>query len=109
MLLFELRAIGNKLFEIRKSMGLTQAEVAERTGLCDRTYADIERGTVNMRVETVLRICQALGVTPNDFLTDYDHGKRSEEEGVLSRLDSCSPHQRDTALRLLKVYLDSVM
>ncbi len=43
MLLFELRAIGNKLFEIRKSMGLTQAEVAERAGLCDRTYADIER------------------------------------------------------------------
>ena len=41
-------------------LGLTQMEVAEAAGLSDRTYADIERGTVNMQVETVLRICKAL-------------------------------------------------
>ena len=48
MLLFDMRAIGNKLLAIRKKAGLTQQEVAEAAGLSDRTYADIERGTVNM-------------------------------------------------------------
>ena len=55
MLIFDLHTIGNKLLTIRKRMGMTQAEVAEAAGLSDRTYADIERGTVNMRTETILR------------------------------------------------------
>ena len=60
MLIHDFQAIGNKLLTIRKKVGLTQAEVAEAAGLADRTYADIERGFVNMRIETILRICDAL-------------------------------------------------
>ena len=56
MLVFDLHTIGNKLLIVRKRMGMTQAEVAESAGLSDRTYADIERGTVNMRIETILKI-----------------------------------------------------
>ena len=70
MLVFDFGAIGNKLLAIRKQAGLTQNEVAELAGLSDRTYADIERGTVNMRIETILRICKALRITPDDILTE---------------------------------------
>ena len=68
MLIFDLRTIGNKLLTIRKRMGMTQAEVAEAAGLSDRTYADIERGSVNMRTETILRICNVLHITPDEVL-----------------------------------------
>ena len=44
MLIFDFHTIGNKLYAIRKQMGMTQAEVAEAAGVSDRTYADIERG-----------------------------------------------------------------
>ena len=64
MLVLDMREIGNKLLAIRKRMGMTQVEVAEAAGLSSRTYADIERGTVNMRVETILRICDALILPP---------------------------------------------
>ena len=70
MLIFDTIQIGNKLLQFRKKSGLTQAEVAEAAGLSDRTYADIERGTVNMKIETVLRICGALKITPNEILTE---------------------------------------
>ena len=70
MLIFNLHTIGNKLLTIRKRMGMTQSEVAEAAGLSDRTYADIERGTVNMRTETILRICNVLHITPDEILTE---------------------------------------
>ena len=70
MLIFETRVIGNKLLAIRKKRSMSQAEVAEAAGLSDRACAEIERGTVNMRVDTILRICGALDVTPDDILTD---------------------------------------
>ena len=70
MLIFDFHTIGNKLYAIRKQTGMTQAEVAEAAGVSDRTYADIERGSVNMRIETVLRICNTLHVTPDEILTE---------------------------------------
>ena len=108
MLIHDLRAIGNKLYVIRKKSGLTQAEVAERADLSDRTYADIERGTVNMRVETVLRICDALHVTPDEILTQDRDSPAARKDEILARLSDCPPKEHETALRLLEVYLKSL-
>ena len=70
MLVFDFHTIGNKLLIFRKRLGLTQAEIAEVAGLSERAYADIERGTVNMRIETFLHICEALHITPDEVLTE---------------------------------------
>ena len=107
MLLFDLRKIGNQLLTIRKRSGLTQSEVAEAAGLSDRTYADIERGTVNMRIETILRICEALHITPDEILTQSDVPITAQQEEILARLNACNPKDKETALRLLSVYLQS--
>lgn len=108
MLIFDFHKIGGKLFSARKRLGLTQMEVAEAAGLSDRAYADIERGTVNMRVETVLRICQALHVSPNEILTEDDTTLALRQNELLERLARCTPRERETALSLLAVYLQSL-
>ena len=108
MLLFDFHEIGIKLLIIRKRAGMTQAEVAEAAGLSDRTYADIERGTVNMRIETILRICRVLNITPDAILTEENSSYSIREKDILARLDRCRPQEKETALRLLQVYLDSL-
>lgn len=108
MLLFDFRAIGNKLLTIRKRSGLTQAEVAEAAGLSDRTYADIERGTVNMRIETILRICEALHITPDEILTEDRSPEDIRQDILWDRLNACNPKDKDTALKLLATYLRSL-
>lgn len=108
MLLLDMQKIGNKLLAIRKKAGLTQVEVAEASGLSSRTYADIERGTVNMRVETILHICEALHITPDEILTESDLEMTVHQEEILARLNTCSPKDKETALRLLSIYLQSL-
>ena len=108
MLVFDFLTIGNKLHATRKRLGLTQAEVAEAAGLSDRTYADIERGTVNMRVETMLRICSALHVTPDEIFTDRKDVMLFQQDEIWARLMECSPKDKETALQLLSVYLQSL-
>lgn len=107
MLLFDFRLIGNKLHFYRKRAGMTQNEVADAAGLSDRTYADIERGSVNMRVETILRICKVLHITPDDILTEEKISLEIQKHELLEHLSTCSPHEQETALRLLSVYLQS--
>lgn len=108
MLIFDFHLIGNKLLKYRKRAGMTQAEVAEAAGLSDRTYADIERGTVNMRIETILRICNVLHITPDQILTEDNMEDFMYQAELLTRLDACKPKDKETALQLLSVYLNSL-
>lgn len=107
MLISDLYEIGNKLYKIRKSKGFTQAEVAEKAELSDRTYADIERGNVNMRLKTLLAICNVLNITPNEILTIEPQKPFSEVE-LVGIINQCSEVEKRTALNLLNVYLDSL-
>ena len=108
MLVTDLAIIGNRLFLYRKRLGMTQAEVAEAAGLSDRTYADIERGTANMRIETLLRICAVLHITPDEVLTEDAPMVAARQEELWARMTALSPKDRETALRLLEVYLQSL-
>lgn len=108
MLILDNRTIGNRLLSIRKKLGLTQNELAEQAGLSNRTYADIERGTVNMKVETILRICSALHITPDAVLTEENTTSSLKRQELLDRLDTCTPKEQETALELLAVYLKSL-
>ena len=109
MLLHDLRQIGNNLLTFRKKQGLTQMELAEAAGLSNRAYADIERGTVNMRVDTLLHICEALHVTPNEILTQNDEFLSSfTQKELTEKLNSCTIKEKETALQLLTVFINSL-
>ena len=69
MLVKNAREAGKQLAKIRKEAGLTQAVMAERTEMAERSYAAIERGGSRMRLDTLLRICETLRITPDAFLT----------------------------------------
>ena len=77
-------------------------------GLADRTYADIERGSTNMRIETALRICDALKITPDEILTSGSSSLTLRREELLALLDKCSVKEQETALNILSAYLNSL-
>ena len=107
MLVFDLHSIGNNLYKVRKAKGLTQAEVAEKAELSDRTYADIERGSVTMRVDSLLKICGALNITPNEILV-VDNNIKITEQDIAETIKDCSNNEKETALKLLSVYVESL-
>lgn len=107
MLVFDLNTIGNNLYNVRKAKGFTQAEVAEMAELSDRTYADIERGKVTMRVDSLLKICAALNISPNDILVT-DNDIEITEQFITQTIKKCTANEKKTALKLLSVYIDSL-
>lgn len=60
-----------KLREIRKSKGITQAEMAQRLGYKGKSgYCQLEKGQVNMTLEKASRICEVLGAKMDDIFID---------------------------------------
>lgn len=63
-------AIGNVLRVKREKLAVSQEELAERAGV-DRTYISIlERGLKSPTVETLERICAALGTLPERVIEE---------------------------------------
>jgi len=60
--------LGKNLRHARERLGLTQEEVAERSGVHATEVSRIEGGKRDPRVSTVTRLAKALSVAPGDLL-----------------------------------------
>lgn len=63
-------AFGARLRALRTAAEMTQAALAEAVGLTANSLARLERGERHPSWDTVVRLAKALGVEPNDFLSD---------------------------------------
>ncbi len=54
----------------RLARGWTQEELAHQTGLASVQISRIERGVREVRLTTLLRLLQALELSPDELLTD---------------------------------------
>jgi len=60
--------LGTNLRDARKRLGLTQEEVAERSGVHPTEVSRIEAGKRDPRISTLLRLARALEVRPGELL-----------------------------------------
>ena len=60
--IMELEAIGKVIQSRRKLLKVVQGDLAEIAGISPRTLRDIERGTANPSLETLLKIVTVLGM-----------------------------------------------
>lgn len=67
-----LKLLGERLYRIRKSLGLTQLQIAEKAGMDVRYYSKIERGQVNVTFLTLSEISRVLGICPGQLVLPKD-------------------------------------
>jgi transcriptional regulator with XRE-family HTH domain len=60
--------LGLRLAHVRKERGLTQVELAERTGLIQVVVSDYERGRLRLPADMAVRFAEVLGVTVDELL-----------------------------------------
>ena len=104
-------AIGERLRLKRTLLGFTQDEMAEKIDRASKYYADIERGSCGMSVETLMAIAKVL-----DLSLDYViYGKiyspaeemslSSDVDAIMKLLNNSSERKQKYALRMLKLFL----
>src|SRR5712692_4913212 len=68
-----LKQLGNELRALRKHASLTQEELADRSGLNANYIGRIERGEINVTIQTLSRIARAMNAELSDiFEPDED-------------------------------------
>lgn len=82
-------SFGERLTKIRKSVGLTQAVLAQKAGMSSVQLCKIEKGTSSPTLATVERIGEALGLSVDDIISFADtKGSRDGKEQTV--FNSCN-------------------
>ena len=65
---------GTVLKDRRKAIGMTQAELAKKTGAAQSSISDIETGAVVPSLETYIRLLKVVGSDLNVVRRTIEHG-----------------------------------
>jgi transcriptional regulator with XRE-family HTH domain len=77
------KVFGEQLRTIRNAAGITQEELAFRTGL-DRTYISLlERGIKGPSLYTFFRLCEVLGQKPEEFIAKIQSALERKETAIV--------------------------
>ena len=57
-----MKQIGVTLRERRKFLKITQEDLADISGISERTLRDIEKGLANPEMESLMKLCEVLGL-----------------------------------------------
>ena len=70
--------IGGKIKRIRKSKGMSQSELAKKSGVAQSTLSYLEKGSKHPQFDTLSAICKALGVSVLELLS-YGENQSSKK------------------------------
>lgn len=63
-------ALARKVSDLRRSRGMTQADLADAAGVRRALVSDIERRVANPTLESLCRIATAFGIGPSELLRE---------------------------------------
>ena len=63
----------------RIELGMSQTELAERSGVTRQTIGLIEAGEFNPSIKLCIAICRALGVTLNELFWEEENDETEKE------------------------------
>ena len=64
------RTVGQQIRSYRKEAGLTQEQLAEKASLSYKYLGEVERGIVNVSLDSLMRIAKALRLKVADLVRD---------------------------------------
>lgn len=96
--------IGKKLKSRRKSLNLTQSELAEKVGLTESSISRYESGRIStMPTSTVKRICEVLQIEPSELLgLTPEKSFEYDLKEILKMTDDMPDYVKSNLLSLLK-------
>src|SRR5260221_13209591 len=102
--------LGKRLRARAKELGLSDSEVARRAGLEPTRYGHYVAGRRKPEYVTLGRICEVLGVTPNDMLGATEgQSSGSDRSRLTERLAAVATALSDRDLRIAVALAEALL
>lgn len=103
-----MEVFSNNLRNRAAGLGLSNAEVARRSGLSERRYAHYVSGDREPDLATLVRIASVLAATPDQLLGLEDAPKRSPHDLLTQRILSAAQGVSEATLEVVAVQIEAL-
>ena len=105
----EFVAIGQRIRLARQAQKMSQSDLAERANVSLSLISDIELGKNSIRLNTFIKLIEALQVSADSILRPDVNGKDGiYYDDFCSLLGDCTQRERDTILDIAKSIKDAI-
>ncbi|RKO66354.1 helix-turn-helix domain-containing protein [Desulfofundulus salinus] len=94
--------IGRRIREIRKANNQKLLNISQQTGLSQPFISEIERGIKVPSIETLEKICSALGITLAEFFADQAPELPPDIRQMIDVARKLTPLQRELIISVMK-------
>ena len=106
----DITRVGLRIQAVRKSRGLTQAELAQAVDITPKYLSNIECGSKFPKMTTFIAIANALEVDANTLLIDVlNVSKKIVGSNISNELNLLSPQAQQRIQRLLDLMVKDAM
>jgi len=98
--------LGERLKEIRHSRAMSQEQVALEANITSAYLGQVERGTKNITVITLEKVCNALNISLSDFFSpakEHDTSIDKVSNQILHQLHNKPESEKQAILKLVKL------
>lgn len=102
--------IGERLAQLRKEKGMTQAELAEQLDISQPMASDYERGKLRLHGELIVQLREILGVTADELLGATEPAKTTTTKNRrlsrrLQAIDELPKRDQDALFRTIDAFI----
>jgi len=103
------QCVGARIREERNRKGWSQSKLSEKTSISLPHISDIELGKKRMKLETFLKIAEALQVSTDTLLRpDIPEVKAQYDSELSGILSDCTPQEIESIFRIIKEFKNSM-
>lgn len=97
------KEVGKRISKRRKDLGYKQSQVTEMADLSDKYLSNIERATSIVSIDVLMKLCDVLESTPNDFLlgTSNNDVASDNEKYLLEKFSALSPKEKAAVISFI--------
>ena len=100
-------AIGNRIRELREARGLTQEELAAKTGISYKHISVLERGIKEPRLSTLFSIAEVLCVSPGVLIAPKKNACASAEQ-IFNRIAELPLEKQEKLCRIIDTLIEQM-
>lgn len=100
------KRIGKRMKEVREKLGITQEELAERTGLTPNYISTVERGAAFPRCEKLILLLNGLETSADAVFCDVlTHSTSFKASQLSDELTTLSPEAQKRILQIVELMI----
>ena len=98
-----LKLVGQRIKEIRKSKGMTQADLAKAANMAASNVSELENGKTQIQLLTLINIIEGLQASADDILRPNVPSVRSLYQGEYDEiLSDCTPQEMEAIIKIAR-------